>query len=202
MARSDISGAFNIGTKLTCILNEGAPTVGTAYDGSGKKTKSTVWAAELHKDELVTLDASTTNDYESTDGMAVVKTIGNGDTTIIGIIESEPELVNPVPNTAAGDTLAKRLEGGYYRQATVRLFVVQVEEAKLVTANAAAIVPGVTGTLIVDVSESAGDENGIVLNDIATGGCDNILPLTYAAQASGAEVSVLIAITGPLTGQT
>lgn len=202
MAKSDIAGDYDIGTKITCILNEGNPTVGNAYDGSGKKTKSLTWASELHKDELVTLDASTSNTHEATDGMPVVKTIANSDTLIIGKIVSEPELVKRPATSAAADSLTKRLAGEYYRIATVRLFVPHIEDATLVTADAAAIVPGVTGKLIVDVSESVGGENGLILNDIASGGSANIIPLTYAAKAAGATVSVVVAITGMLNGQT
>lgn len=201
MAVSTISNDFGEGGRYTCILEEGAPTVGTGYTSTNLRLPVVTWAAELFKGEIVAIDTGTGNTHEATHGLPVVRAVVAGDTKIIGIIETEPKLQKRIPDTAAGSTLAKRLAGDYYRIATVRFFgVTNIGPATLKTANAAAIVPGVTGTLIVDASASKGGPNGIILNDVTTGGA-NIFSFHAAAKETGATVSLLCGFTGPLTAQ-
>lgn len=192
-----------MGPKITCILEEGAPTVGTGYTSTNLKLGVVTWASELRKGEIVAIDPSTTNTHEACLGLPVVRAVANGDATILGIIETEPYLEKTIPNTAAGDSLAKRLAGEYYRVATVRFFgVMAVGPAVLYTDDKAAVVPGVVGTLKVDVSRSAGAGNGLVLNDVANGGT-GIFSFHYCAKvAGGSEYSLLCGFTGMLTGAT
>lgn len=200
---TDISGDFNLGTPITCVLNEGAPTVTlNTYTPGGLKVKGHTWASELHKGEVVAIDPSTGNTYAATGGLPVVKPIANADATIFGIIETEPEQAAVIPDSASADTLDERLAGEYYRIATVRIIsFTAIIPVTLKTADVAAVVPGEAGTLKVDVSESLGSGAGFVVNDVASGGT-GLVPLHYQAKAAGAEVEMLCGITGLLTGAT
>lgn len=203
MAVSLISGEFDEGGRYTCILNEGNPTVGTGYTPTGLKMPVVTWASELHRGEIVAIDASTTNTYEACGGLPVVRPIADADATILGIIETEPKLVKKIPASADADSLSERLAGEYYRTATVRFFgVMHVGVARLFTDDKAAIVPGVIGTLKVDVSEAGGSAAGIVLNDVTTGGT-GIFSFHYCAKTTaGSSFNILVGFTGMLTGAT
>lgn len=199
---TDVSAEFQMGPRITCILNEGNPTVGSAYTSTNYKVNTVTWASELHKGEIVAIDPTSTNTFSATKGLPVVKPVANGDATIIGIIETEPWLQKKIGASTDADSLTKRLSGEYYRTATVRfLGCFGVGPATLKTANAAAIVPGVVGTLKVDVSESAGGENGLIVNDVANGGT-GIFSFHYAAQAADVTVPILCGFTGLMTGAT
>jgi hypothetical protein len=203
MAVNTYSSDFDLGPARTCIRNEGNATVADAFTNTGRSiTKSITWASQLHKGEIVAIDADTGNTGLACKMLPVVRAVANGDATIIGIIETEPVLQKPIPSSAAADSVAERLAGEYYRTATVRFFGVNaIGPATLVTANAAAIVPGVVGTLMVDVSGSAGAGNGLVVNDVATGGT-GMFSFHAAAQAAGVTVSILVGFTNLLTGAT
>lgn len=203
MVVSTIAGDYDLGLKVTCILNEGNPTVGDGFDGTGRKTKVTTWANQMYKGQVVAIDPSTCNTYEACGGLFVVKPVEDTDETVIGIIATEPELVVQPPSSGVADSLTKRLAGKYYRQATVRILAFNViQDATLVTADAVACIPGVAGKLIVDVSESGSENAGLVLNDIASGGSANIIPLNYQAKAAGATVTIQVGITGMMNAQT
>lgn len=202
MAASLISGDFGDGPRVTCILNEGNPTVGTGYTPTGLKMPINTWAGELHRGEIVSIDPSTSNTYEACGGLPVVKAVANGEATIIGIIETEPKLIKKIPASTDADSLTKRLAGEYYRTATVRFFgIFGLGEAILKTADAGAVTPGVAGVLKVDVSESAGGANGLVLNDVTTGGT-GIISFHYQAKAASTTVKLMVGFTGLMTGQT
>jgi len=199
---SKISGDFLHGVPITCILNEGTITVGTGYNEVGHKTTNLSFADELHKNEIVALCPDSACTYENTAGLPVVEPVADGDSVIVGIIESEPLLQKKPGSTGAADTLEERLAGEYYRVATVRFFTFSaIAPATLVTTDTAVVTPGVAGKLKVDVSESTGGENGIVLNDVGSGGT-GIVPLHYQAKTAGATVKILVAVTGMMTGAT
>lgn len=202
MAVSTISNEFNMGPEITCILEEGAPTVGTGYTATNLRLPVVTWASELHKGEIVALDTSTENTHDACLGLPVVRAITAGDATILGIIEKEPYLEKVIPSTAAAATHALRLAGEYYRVATVRFFGVQaIGPATILTKDVVAITPGVIGTLIVDNGECVGAGNGIVLNDVANGGT-GIFSFHYCAKtAAGSYFSLLCGFTGMLTSQ-
>ena len=203
MAVSTIAQYTGGGIKLPCILAEGAPTVTKMTMGEdGYFDTGIVWESRLDKGSWVVPDVQEENTYEATKGLPVVKAITNG-TLLVGQIVSEPTLVKAPATSAAADTHAKRLAGQYYRVATVEWFgLTGVAKAVLNTANAAAIVPGVAATLLIDASASvalaAVDPQGPVtigVVDVESGG-SGIISFHYAAQEIGGQYNLLVGFTG------
>ena len=119
MTISTIAGVQEGGTKLTCILYEGVPTVTTMTHGAdGYNDTGFTSASGLVKDQWITVDVQTENTYADTYGLPVVKAITNG-SLIVGKIITEPKWVATPPSTTAGNSWAKILAGKYYRIATV-----------------------------------------------------------------------------------
>jgi len=204
MATSDISGDFGGGIKLTCILDEGNPTVSdNMIDQSGAKVTGLTWASALRKGEWVALSTATSNTYTACDGMPVTETVSNADDFVIGRIVSEPQPVVMPASSSVANSLTKRLAGKYYRVATVEVYVCTATvEATLKTANAVAVTPGGVSLLDVDVSESAGVEV-LTVNDVAAAaGSANWFSFHYQAKAAGAEVTILLGIKGFGTAAT
>lgn len=204
MAVSDISGDFGGGIKITCILDEGNPTVSDSIvDSSGAKVTGLTFASALKKNEWVALSTETSNTYAACDGMPVVEAVSNGDDFVVGRIVSEPQIVVMPATSGVADSLTKRLAAKYYRIATVEIFACStIIEATLVTADAVAVTPGGVSLLDVDVSGSAGEE-GLTVNDVAAAaGSANWFSFHYQAKAAGATVTVLLGIKGFGTAAT
>lgn len=88
------------------------------------------------------------------------------------------------------------LSGGYYRIATVELFIpMSIFKATITCVNAAAIVPGTTGKLDIVASASQA-AHGLCVVDVASNGATNMIPLTYVAQAASGSFSLMIGFTG------
>lgn len=202
MAVSTISDDFGEGGRYDCILSEGAPTVGTGYTSTNLSLPVVTWASELHVGEIVSIDTDTANTHAATNGLPVVRAVAAGDTTVIGIIETPPRLQKKIPSTGAADSWSKRLAGQYYRTATVRFFAVtRVGPAIIKTQNVAAIVPGVIGTLKTDASASKGGSNGLILNDVTSGGT-GVFSFHAVAKEDGGTYSIMCGFTGAeLTAQ-
>lgn len=196
MAESEYAGDYGGGVVLTCILDEGAPTVADrVYDIHGLYGAGFTFASELRKGDLVTLSSETAATYDACRGIPLVEGVSNGDDKVIGIIVTEPRIEKVPRATADGDTLAKRLAGRYYRIAGVELWgITNVREALLTSAGTAAVVPGVATGVKVDVSESVANHR-LCIVDVANGGT-GIIPLHYAASSAGAVSSVLVGLTG------
>ena len=195
MAESTYAGDYGGGLQITCILNEGAPTVtARTYGPGGTYETGHVWASELRKGDVVCLDASSNCTFDACKGMPVVETVSNGDDLVIGMIVSEPRLVVAPPNSAAANTLAERLTGQYYRVATVEIWggITAIRTAHLLTADAVAITPGGKTLLDVDVSQSTTDHD-LVLNDIAGGAGAGFMSFHYVAKtAAGTSYTILV----------
>ena len=191
MAESTYAGQYGGVIQLTCILDEGAPTVtARTYGTGGTYETGHTWASELRKDDVVTLSAETSNTYEACRGLPVVETVTNGDDKVIGQIVTEPRLVVTPPNTTDSDSLTKRLAGQYYRVATVEIWggITSVRSARVLCTGTSAITPGSIDELDVDVSESTADHD-LVLNDTAGAG---FMPFHYVADDTGVSYTCLI----------
>ena len=194
MAANDVSGDYGFVTQMTCILKEGNITYNSSgYGPFGKMAVNTL-ASEIKQGDVVSLSADTANTADATDNNPVVTLPANSVDLAFGIVIDVPKWVRQP--AASQTTWSTMLAGGYYRIATVALFVpMSVFKATLVCANAAAIVPGTTGTLDIDASASLA-LNGLSVVDVASNGSSDMIPLTYAAQSSSATVSVLIGFKG------
>ena len=203
MAQSDISGQYDFGPKITCILKEGNITVSSRAYANGIRQTVCTFASELYKDDVVALSTDTGNTYAATDGLPVVTAVSNGVDLVCGKIISEPVWVKEP--TSSQTTWATMLAGGYYRIATVQLWnCIAVFDAVLVTADAVAVTPGGTTLLDFDVSAITARTYDVpVVNDIAgAAGSADVFSFHYQAKAAGAVVSVLLGVKGFGTAAT
>lgn len=196
---SAFAGNYPGGLKQTCILNEGAPTVQTAthYDQLGQSMTVLTWAAELVEGDVVAIDQDTGNTFAATEGIPVVDTPVNTETFVIGRIVSTPKLGNMPANTAAGDSWAKQLAGGYYRRAIVEIWggITKIIKAQVTTIETHTVVPGVITKLNYDISESTADHNLCFICAAANG--LGAIPFHYVEDSvSGHEYNCLMGITG------
>lgn len=195
-----IAGNVNRGgIELPCILQEGNITVAAnTFGPDGYKDTGVTLASGLVKDEWVVLDTDTANTFIATYGLPVVKKITSG-SLLLGKIVSEPRWMAALPTTSQ-NTWATMLAGKYVRVATVWFpGVTGAEKVKLSGANAAAIVPGVAATIIVDDSgtdtlTAAGGVVTLGAADIAEGGV-GMFSFHYVAQGSHTQY-VLVGFTG------
>lgn len=193
----------NGGIRRTCILDEGAITVGTAYTLGGGKAPAYTFATEISIGMVVSVSTDTGNTWANTGGSIMVNRVANNGDLCFGVVISEPEWEKVPASTTAADSLAKRLAGKYHRVATVWFpTLIAMTKATLVTANAANVVPGTVSILDIDVSACTAGA-GITVNDIASGGCANICSMHYQAQAADTTVPIMIGFFGgPLTCAT
>lgn len=201
MAVSTIAGDFDGGIRITCILNEGAPTVGSrVYDNTGGRVTGLTWATEIQKEDVVALDRDTANTYAATGGLPVVTKPSNGEAYVVGKVVTEPEIVQFPANTAAGDSWSKQLAGKYYRIATVEFWpFVAIKPATIVGANAAAVTIGTTGLLEMDISESY-TNHGLCVFDVGSGGT-GLVSLHYHPKGT-TTATILVGILGFITSAT
>jgi hypothetical protein len=183
------------GVKRTCLLDEGAVTVSSAYGIGGGSAATYSFATEIKKGMVVVVSTDTGNTWANTNGSLLVTRPANTNDLLIGVVISEPEWTKKPVSTAAADSLAKRIAAKTLRAATVWFpGVTGMTKATLKCANAAAVTPG-TANLKLDVSEVTAGA-GITVNDAASGGSANVIPLHYQAQSATAVVPIMVAFIG------
>jgi len=139
---------------VTCILDEGAVTVGSANtvlgtDGLLQPGYTFTVASQLNKDDYVMLKVDTGVTYAATKGRPVVCAPATT-SGICGKIISEPQATTKLTQltaSAGADTLAERLAGGYYRYAQV---AINANACERVATNGSTILVG--SDLLYDVS--------------------------------------------------
>lgn len=194
MAANDVSGDYGFVTQMTCVLKEGNITYNSSGYGPFGKMAINTLASEIKQFDVVSLSPDTANTADATDNNPVVTLPANGVDLAFGIVIDVPKWVRQP--SASQSTWSTMLSGGYYRIATVALFIpMSVYKATLVCANAAAIVPGTAELIDIDASASLA-ANGLSVVDVASGGSANMIPLTYVAQAASGSFSVLIGFNG------
>lgn len=195
MAESTIPGDFKGGINITCILDEGAPTIAArVFAKTGSYDAGFTLASEISVDSIVSLSSETDCTYAATQGLPVVERVTTTDQKVIGVVISEPRWVKIPVTTGGCDTLAKRLAGKWYRIATVEIWggITKITSAKFTSAGTAAVVPGVPGTVTLDVSETLATGR-LCLTDVANSGT-GFVPLTYVASSGGVITSILVGI--------
>lgn len=194
MATNSISGDYGFVTQIPCILKEGDITVNSSAYGPFGKMAVCTFASEISKGDVVALSTDTANTADATDNNIVVTALADGVNLAIGRIIDEPKWVRQP--TASQSNWGDMLAAGYYRIATVELFIpMSIFKATLVCANASAITPGTTGNLDIDASASQA-LHGLSVVDVAQDGSSDMIPLTYAAKSANATVSVLVGFKG------
>lgn len=194
MATNSISGDYGFVTQIPCILKEGDITVNSSAYGPFGKMAVCTFASEISKGDVVALSTDTANTADATDNNIVVTALADGVDLAIGRIIDEPKWVRQP--TANQSTWADMLAAGYYRIATVELFIpMSIFKATLVCDDKADIIPGTTGKLDIDASASL-ELHGLSVVDVAQNGSSDMIPLTYAAKSANATVSVLVGFKG------
>lgn len=200
---STIAGNYPGGIRITCILEEGNPTVSTSsYDPTGQYRTNLTFASELAEGDIVAIANDTDCTYAATGGIPVVETPVDGETLVVGQIVSTPKLQRFPANSAAANSLVKRLAGKYYRTAVVELWCCnKVIEATVMCNGSNACVPGVGATLHYNIkSGSAG--HSLCFDSESSGGV-GVIPFHYVAAGSdGDTATILCGITGLLDAAT
>lgn len=205
MAVSTIAGNYGGGIPLTCILNEGAPTVtasGSYYGETGETEKVLTWAAPIAENDWVAISDDVLCMYEECDGSPVMELPDNGDTLMIGRVVSTPKLQRMPANDAAANDLDERLAGDYYRTAVVEIFggVTAIIKARVMCDGSNTVVPGVSTYLDFNMAQSAAKHE---LAFDMTGAGVGVIPFHDVPNAAnGTEYSCLVGITGMLKSVT
>ena len=206
MTVSAIAGDYGGGIKITCILNEGAPTVaasGSYFGQTGETEKVLTWASALEEGDWVAISNDTVCTFVACGGIPCVERPVNAETLVIGRIKSTPKLQRMPANTAAGDTLAKRLAGDYYRTAELEIFggITAIMKARVMQDGSNTIVPGVGSKLKFNMTTGL-SEDTLSFDVVASGGV-GVIPFHYvAAGTDGYEESCLVGITDLLASVT
>jgi hypothetical protein len=182
--------------RYTCLLDEGAITVSTAYDLNGKEQKVCTYASEIKENDWVAISNDTGNTYAATGGLLLVEKPVAGESLIIGRIKGLPGRGKVPPNDAAADTLAERLSGGYLRNAIVEILAFgAIVEGTFVCDGTNAQVPGVATKTKFSISQGY-TARGLVMDGSGSGGA-NAIPLHYCpAGTDGDTYSCMFGITG------
>jgi hypothetical protein len=201
---SDYAGNYPSILPITCILNEGAPTIVTSYDQLGQSQKTLTWASELYEGNYVAITNDTAVTYDACKGIPCVEKPVNGETLVIGKIVGTPRLVKFPANDAAANTLAERIAGRYYRIANVEILggITKLEDATVMADGSNACVPGVGTTLKYNITSGDDAGAGLQLDSVESGG-EGVIPFHYApAGTDGDTTTVLVGITAPLVAVT
>lgn len=203
---SRIAGDYGQGQKITCILDEGAITVGTTgIDAYGRERDSYTFASGLAVGDWVALSNDAANTYAATGGLILVEKAVNGEGLVIGRITDTPTPLKKAPaNAAAADTLAERLAGGLYRKARVEITAFPVGSIKKFTVysdGTNATVPGVGKTLKLSIAGTYANHKGYL--DSAADGGTGLIPLhNVPAGTDGDTCNILAVVTGLMTAVT
>ena len=204
-ATSDYAGGATTGLVVTCILNEGAPTLASnSYDVLGQKQTTLTWAAELDEGDWVALENDDATLYDACEGAPVVRRAATTEVLVLGRIVSLPRVLNMPATDAAADTIDERIAGKYYRYANVELMggITSIQEATVKCDGTNTTVPGVGTTLKLNLAEAYGDDARLQLVQVASTG-SGIIPFhTVPATTDGDTYSCLVGINGLLTAIT
>ena len=206
----NIAGQYkHHGPIITCILDEGAPTLyasGSKYDELGTTSKVISWASALARGNMVAISNDTACTWAATDGLPVMEIAVNTESFTVGRIVSTPQLVNFPPTSAAADTLAERLEGGYFRTALVEIYagITAILKAEVYLDGTNGWEVGQTAALHHNITGDYADDNTIEIQlvtaaDTGTG----IVAFHYGADGTAADtLNCLVGINGVLYSVT
>lgn len=207
MAVSAIAGNYGGGIPVTCILDEGAPTVtdsGTYFGQTGETEKVLTWTTPLKENDWVAISNDTGNTFIACGGIPVVERPVNGEVLVIGRIVSKPELQRMPADTAAANLLSERLAGDYYRTAVVEIFggITAIMKARVMCDGTNTIVPGVATYLELNIAGMVADHE-LAFDMDGTDSGVGVIPFHDVPNAAdGTEYSCLVGITGLMIAVT
>lgn len=208
---SKYAGNYGRGIVVTCILNEGAPTVtGRTYDQLGEHSKGIIFDTELTEHDTVAIANDSVILFDDCDGVPVVEKPVNGEQLVVGKIVGTPRIVSIPQTTTAADSLSKRISGGFYRIANVELMagITSIQKATVMCDGTNATVPGVGSTLKLNIAsefdtDRFDDGNHTMQLDSAASGGTGLIPFHYVpAGTDGDTYTCLVGVTGLLTAVT
>ena len=207
MAVSTIAGNYGGGIPITCILNEGAPTItdsGTYFGATGETEKVLTWATPLAENDWVAICDETDCMYIECGGNPVMERAANGETLVIGRIVSTPKLQKMPANDAAANDLDERLAGDYYRTAVVEIFggITAIMKARVMCDGTNTVVPGVSTYLEMNMAGNLADHELAFDMDGTDNGVGVIPFHDVPNAANGTEYSCLVGVTGMLIAVT
>lgn len=194
---STIAGNYPGGIRITCILNEGNPTITTrSFDQRGLYSTQCTYASELQEGDVVALANNSDCTYVATGGVPVMERGADSESLIIGQIVSTPKTLKTPAASTDANSLALRLAGKYYRTAIVELWggITKVTDATVMCNGTNATVPGVGATIAFNIT--SGYANHSLCFDQVSSGGQGAIPLTYVAAGSdGDTYTCLVGIT-------
>lgn len=204
---SSVAGNYGGGIQVTCILDEGAPTVtasGSYYGDTGETEKVLTWTSPIAENDWVAIQDDTNVLYEECGGLPVMTRPANAGVLVIGRVVSVPKIQVVPATTAVADSLTKQLAGEYYRTAVVEIFggITAIMKARVMCDNANTVVPGVATYLEVNMAGVVADhELAFDMDGTDTG--VGVIPFHDVPNAAdGTEYSCLVGITGLMKAVT
>lgn len=200
---SSIAGDYPGGIRITCILDEGAPTIVESFDQMGQEATSYAFASPLVEGDCVALSNDTGCTFALTGGSAVVELPVTTETLVLGRIVSTPKLNNMAAADADADDLAKRLAGGYYRTAIVEMWggITKVVAANVMQDGTRVVVVGQSTILNYNILRSTALHELCFDCDTANGA--GVVAMNYcAAGSNGDTLTCLVGINGLLYALT
>lgn len=197
------------GPILPCILDEGAPTVtatGTVLNMANVTSKVLTWATPLARGNMVAISNDVACTWEKTGGIPVMERAINGETFVIGKIVSTPDEFEIPDDTAAGDSLAKRLAAGIYRTALVEIYggITCIQKAEVYLDGTYGFTVGQCTTLKHNLTGDYADDNTMEVQLVT---CQNggvgIFAFHYGADADAGDIlNCLVGINAPIISLT
>lgn len=207
---NNIAGHYkHHGPIITCILDEGAPTVtasGSVFDDGNTTARSLTWASQLARGNMVAISNDTACTWDATDGLPVMEVAVTTESFTVGRIVSPPKLIAFPATSAAADTLAERLAGGYFRTALVEIYagVTAILKAEVTLDGTNGWEVGQTAALHHNITSDYADDDTIEIKlvsaaDTGTG----TIAFHYGADGTaGDQLNCLVGINGVLYSVT
>lgn len=201
---SDIAGDYPGGVRITCILDEGAPTiVDETFDSTGRYATGYTYASPLKEGDVVALSNDTACTYDACGGIPCVELAVDGETLVIGRIVSTPKLQTMAANDAAANLLTERLAGNFYRTAVVELWggITKVVAANVMEDGSNAVVVGQSTILHFNITRATALHE--LCFDCESAGGVGVVALHHcAAGTNGNTLTCLVGINGVLDAAT
>ena len=200
---SSIAGDYPGGIRITCILDEGAPTIVESFDQMGLEATGYTFASPLKEGDCVALSNDTGCTFALTGGSAVVELPVNAKDLVLGRIVSTPKLNNMAAADADANDLAERLAGGYYRTAVVEMWggITKVVAANVMQDGTRVVVVGQSIILNYNITRTAALHE--LCFDCAVSGGLGVVAMNYCAAGTDADtVTCLVGINGMLHAVT
>ena len=198
-----IAGDYPGGIRVTCILDEGAPTIVDSFDAMGREAASYTFATPLKEGDIVALSNDVACTYTLTKGNVVVERPVDGETLVIGQIVSTPKLNSMPSEDADANLLSERLAGDYFRTANVEIWggITKIVAANVMQDGSHAVVVGQSTILHHNIARTVALHE--LCFDAETDGGVGVVAMNYCAAGTDANtLTCLVGINGVMDAAT